>query len=544
MSRSPFSVWVALSLLCVTGWLGLTSNRPLLLPDEPREAAITLEMARGQDLLVPRLNGQPFVEKPPLMYLLGSSLVRLAGSTSPWLLRLPQTLSMLATLWLVYVLGRRLGGAPAGWASACVLFTTNLFLMNGTKLVVDSGLMLFTAAAIAATLTWWFAERHAALGWAVVAAACLAAAVATKGPAALLFPVAAWAWPVLSDLRRGWRRPLQLALIGVLALAPLVAWAIALEHAGGRGLVEEALVRTSWGRFAHGELGHRNSPLYYLTLGPGLLVPWTLILLVAIAALARSALGTTDARRATIARMLIGWAAGSLVLLSIPAAKRGLYALPAMPAWSVIGGWWLAQRMQDERLRGVGRWCIALTAGIAGAGSLAAAVYLPSVGAWWGVVAVIPGAALLALALDRRTLARPAWSIQAGLAATVLAAAVVSPPLLKSEHDPDTSIDVARRSLPQARARTDRVLGYGLSERGRSVVCLSLGGTVPEIDERLPPSAAAVVADGKTLLISEGELPMAMVRQLQKYAELSPPERSPIGRERYLFAYVLAARRP
>jgi hypothetical protein len=41
-------------------------------PDEPQVAGVCAEMAYQKDFVVPRLNGQPFLEKPPLYYALGA----------------------------------------------------------------------------------------------------------------------------------------------------------------------------------------------------------------------------------------------------------------------------------------------------------------------------------------------------------------------------------------------------------------------------------------------------------------------------------------
>ena len=39
---------------------------------EPREAGVSAGMLQDNDYLLPRLNGQPFLEKPPLSYWLQS----------------------------------------------------------------------------------------------------------------------------------------------------------------------------------------------------------------------------------------------------------------------------------------------------------------------------------------------------------------------------------------------------------------------------------------------------------------------------------------
>jgi 4-amino-4-deoxy-L-arabinose transferase-like glycosyltransferase len=41
-------------------------------PDEPQVAGVSAEMAYQKDFVASRLNGQPFLEKPPLYYALGA----------------------------------------------------------------------------------------------------------------------------------------------------------------------------------------------------------------------------------------------------------------------------------------------------------------------------------------------------------------------------------------------------------------------------------------------------------------------------------------
>ena len=63
---------LAIWLLATLGW------RPLLLPDEGRYANVAREMLAG-DLLVPTLNGLPFLHKPPLFYWLDMAAMQLFG---------------------------------------------------------------------------------------------------------------------------------------------------------------------------------------------------------------------------------------------------------------------------------------------------------------------------------------------------------------------------------------------------------------------------------------------------------------------------------
>ena len=65
--RIPRKLLLAAPLLVVLYFYGLTTTG-LLGPDEPRYAAIGREMAISGDWVTPRLWGQPWFEKPALLY--------------------------------------------------------------------------------------------------------------------------------------------------------------------------------------------------------------------------------------------------------------------------------------------------------------------------------------------------------------------------------------------------------------------------------------------------------------------------------------------
>ena len=66
-------LWASLALLSLLG-LG----RGLWTPDEPREAEISREM-RATPGMIPTLNGEPFLEKPPLYYWMVAGAFALGG---------------------------------------------------------------------------------------------------------------------------------------------------------------------------------------------------------------------------------------------------------------------------------------------------------------------------------------------------------------------------------------------------------------------------------------------------------------------------------
>src|SRR5262245_56148379 len=72
---------------------------PLLGPDEPRYARVAVEMHRAHEWVRPTLQGQPWLEKPPLYYWLAGAAFSALGENET-AARLP---SAVAAVWMVAV---------------------------------------------------------------------------------------------------------------------------------------------------------------------------------------------------------------------------------------------------------------------------------------------------------------------------------------------------------------------------------------------------------------------------------------------------------
>jgi 4-amino-4-deoxy-L-arabinose transferase-like glycosyltransferase len=530
-------------LLAQAIWIAATLGRPLQLADEPREAAIALEMARSGDWLVPRLNGEPFVEKPPLMYILAALVVRATESTSPAWLRLPNVLAAVATLALVFLIARRLG-APAAAAGAALLATTNLFLSDALLLRVDPCLMAFVAAAAFATLEWWLAEGALSRAvWALLSALGLSLAVLTKGPVAILFHVSVVALLPLLDPRRSLWRLVGIGFLWLTALIPLGLWALALRKAGGDELLREAFLRNSWGRFSRADLGHDNPPWYYLVSLPRELAPWILFTLAGCVAAWKLVRRSVTGDRATVLRMAWSWALVSLVLLSLSAAKRALYLLPAVAAWSVLGGWWLAGLMRREPLARWSRWLVGLTTwgiGLGCVGFGASMVIAPHrVGpgmSAWALALVVPAGLCAWLLWRHRILDQPGRHLLGLLVAAQLALAAVAVPMASADR-PEDSIEEARSLLQREAATAGRVMTFQLGERGRSVVSLAFAKVVDPLDD--PKHLSFDDATSSLLLIADNQTSGAALDRLADHARVADVQRAPMGRQS-LVVYRLA----
>src|ERR1700757_3741321 len=92
-------------------------------PDEPRYAAIAREMARSGDWITPRLWGQPWFEKPALLYWMIASGFRL-GLGPELAPRLPVAALAVVFLGFYWWVLRREFGCRAAWFAVLILGTS------------------------------------------------------------------------------------------------------------------------------------------------------------------------------------------------------------------------------------------------------------------------------------------------------------------------------------------------------------------------------------------------------------------------------------
>jgi 4-amino-4-deoxy-L-arabinose transferase-like glycosyltransferase len=123
-------------------------SHSLWTPDEPRDAAVGKAMWASGDLVVPRLNGRPFLEKPPLAWWAQAAAFGALG-VSDAAARVPSALFGTLTLLVTFALGRRLGGPRAGWLAAGALASAVEFSEDMGRAIVDPALVLMVTLAYA-----------------------------------------------------------------------------------------------------------------------------------------------------------------------------------------------------------------------------------------------------------------------------------------------------------------------------------------------------------------------------------------------------------
>jgi 4-amino-4-deoxy-L-arabinose transferase-like glycosyltransferase len=290
----------------------------LLGPDEPRYAAIARDMARTGDWVTPRLWGQPWFEKPVLLYWMSGAGYRL-GMGAELAPRLPVALLSIAFLvFFWWILNREFGGRAA-WLSALILGTSAGWVGYSQVGVTDLPLSATFSAAMLLSLAW-IARRDTQL--LPYAAAMLGLAALAKGLVPLVL-----ATPLLLAVRNF--RDLLRPRVVLPFLAAALPWYLLCYARNGWPFIQEFFVKHHFSRFASSDLQHVQPAWFYLPVLAGLTLPWAPLLALAVGRRAWA-----DRRLRFLAAVVVF----GLVFFSAATNKLPGYVLPLLPALAALAG--------------------------------------------------------------------------------------------------------------------------------------------------------------------------------------------------------------
>ncbi|HWW32971.1 MAG TPA: glycosyltransferase family 39 protein [Steroidobacteraceae bacterium] len=559
-------------------WLPGTFDRGLWTPDEPREADIAWRMSIQPDRTLPELAGTPFLEKPPLSYWMAGGAIAALGDF-PAAARAPNLLYAVITALAVgaLALAMELPALPALLAALVALSALTVYRVM-IWLAPDACLLAGCAVALLGT---WLGLKsppgaRKAGGYALLHLGAAVGFMAKSAPGWLVPGLALLAFIIWerrwAELRR-WELYAGLALQAVI-IGP---WIVAVARSAHGA---EALTALFWnnvvGRFTQVSspaaldytTGHHNVPGKYLLELPLYLLPWTFVV---AAALTRAWTRMREpGTRGAVWRFALCSSVPFLVLLSVAATARDIYAAPALLGFGLLAGLWVedARRLPRRGDRFATLATAALVALMAIVFALALAVLAaagaaaPIVSAVAALAVVAAAAAALALAVRATRggdFARSlAWSYAGYALALCFAARLILPVVDRWQDLPALAARIHADTAQQWLALLDpdettiamldhgsgarfTVLASGGAAPGQAVaswfathgpaarVLVLLpghaGGAVTELLARLHPIAApgdgvagTLVAGGAAALATRYELP-----QGRRYALLAPP---------------------
>jgi len=305
-------------------------------PDEGRYAEIPREMLWHGEWVVPYLQGEPYLDKPPLLYWLVGLSYRLFG-VHDWSARLVPALAVHGCILLTYGFGRRILGERAAFWGSLLLSLAPGFITIGRLLILD-GLLTFwvTLALLAAYEAVRGGRLHG--GWWLVAAAACGFGILTKGPIAVLLVAAPlWAYRRLqeSSCRIDWRAVLAfIAVMLLVALPWYMAICFRLPAFAGHFFWQHNVVRFLV------PFDHLRPVWFY---GPVLLVgllPATLFVVPFVRFLFAADPVVSEQRCPGFGYLLLagGWC---VLFFSLSGSKLPTYILPAFPALALALGYYL-----------------------------------------------------------------------------------------------------------------------------------------------------------------------------------------------------------
>jgi len=406
-SRARFaSAWWLLALLPV---FAVGQRHVLWGADEPREAEIARELYASGDWVVPKLNGVPFLEKPPLTHWAAATVFHVLGEPSEEWCRLPAAfwgiLMSLACFWL----GSMLFGRRVGLLAAFVLATSQEFVIHTHTLLVDPPMATGVAWAFA---LFWYGYTSPGPGrrrlFYALTAAATGVAFLGKGPIGVVLPAAGvlvfLAWT--KEWREAWRllAPQNIAVFAALT----VPWLVMVRTRGGSAVFRTFFWDNMVMRFFSGSADHAAPPWDYAFGIFEVMVPWVVFVPPVIFALARpGGIDATERRRGW--QYLVSIMAGPLLLLSMASAKRPGYLLPLMPAFAVSVAAWLDGALGEREARWMRVWraagtvtlALAAVAAWGASGYLAVKANAGLAVSVVGILAALAGTVALVLSLRR-----------------------------------------------------------------------------------------------------------------------------------------------
>jgi 4-amino-4-deoxy-L-arabinose transferase-like glycosyltransferase len=313
--------------------------------DEPRYAQIGREMLARHDWVLPTINGQPWLEKPVLLYWGEIISYRLFG-VQDWAARVPSALFAMVLVFAIYAfLLRFREGAEFDGA----MITVSMAGMIGFARGASTDMQL-TAPFCIAMLAWWTWRKTDKRFWLAVFFVLLAIAALAKGPVAPAFAlliVGAYAW-----LRRdgeGFLRSLWLPGFGLFFLVS-VPWYILVQRRAPE-YFRTFFLQHNLERFGTNLYQHSQPFWYYIPVFLLMVLPWVVFTAPALVESVREEWRVRrrleEPERVTaenddgLSSFLIVWILVPIVFFSISRSKLPGYILPSIPPASILTAFYL-----------------------------------------------------------------------------------------------------------------------------------------------------------------------------------------------------------
>ena len=315
---------------------------PFLDPPEGFHAEVAREMALDRDAIVPRIDGVPYFETPPLLYWLLSVSFGAAGVT-PLAARLWTALAAVGCAALTARLGVMLGGPRLGLLAGLIVAANLGMFVHGRMVSPEVPFTFCVTLAWAGFALAYLGDRRRGLAIFYAGLGLTALAKGLLAAIAPLLVVAVFFWLTRERPLSPWVPWWGVLLAAVVALP----WYMAMEAKSAGFLRYMLLDSNLYGLTRQRALPDENVPLgslEFVVVTLLALLPWSLAL---PSAFARAFQRRWESAVARLWLLLGLWSAAVLGFFVLGPYRLPHSALPAFPALAL-----LVARVWDERVEG------------------------------------------------------------------------------------------------------------------------------------------------------------------------------------------------
>lgn len=335
--NKTFALLLGLATLFVMGILfyGL-GGIPLMSFNEARRAIPIEDMFEHHHFLLPYLNGELYIDKPPLFYWFGLLISKVVGVVNEWTIRLVSALAALGVIAYAAYITHKIASRWHVLLVIVVLITCTNFVTFARRSEIEMLLTLLCTSSLLCAFDYICLNGKRACLY--ISYALMGLAILCKGPVALLFVQA----PVM-----------VMAFQNAKArdyLSSIVGWLLLLFIGGSwYAVVTLNLGADIWHQVVQADIknkvaGTKSDPFYdYALFMLADFAPWTLILLC-VPLKTVKAWWSDDKTRFLLIGVLVPF-----IVLSLFANKHAKYFLSAYPAIAILVAFALVNIFQQWR---------------------------------------------------------------------------------------------------------------------------------------------------------------------------------------------------
>jgi 4-amino-4-deoxy-L-arabinose transferase-like glycosyltransferase len=353
------TLFASLIFFCISAifFALFTWSYPLISPDEPRYAETAREMLSQSNFIVPYLDAVPRLVKPVLFYWLEALSFKAFG-INEFAARLISILAGAGLVSLAFIFGSLNSvGIITG-----IITMSSIGIFIAAKLSITDMLLNFL---ISASLICFFVaydqtkyristennNEHKISIWLLLAFVAMAFGILTKGPIAILLPVAIisvflFLQKHLSFFLRSFQIEIFLGILILLAIN--LPWYFLVDYATNGAFSQTFFLSDNLSRFFKPHSSHGAPIWFYIPVIFAGLFPWSFFLIQSLMAQNNDSsyfsLKSEKQRQKQMSNFCLVWIIITFIFFSIAKTKLPTYILPIfLPLALLIARWWQAR---------------------------------------------------------------------------------------------------------------------------------------------------------------------------------------------------------